>query len=68
MLGYADDMVLMAKKEEELKSMMERLEEYLDGKRLESNARKTKIVRFRRRGGRTKVWNWSWKEKLIEEK
>lgn len=31
-LGYADDMVLMAEREDELRSMMERFEEYLDGK------------------------------------
>lgn len=34
-LSYADDMVLMAEEEDEMKSMTVRLEEYLEGKRLE---------------------------------
>lgn len=31
-LGYADNMVLMAEGEDELRSMMGKFEEYLDGK------------------------------------
>lgn len=42
-LAYADDVVLMAEKEEELRSMMERLEGYLERKKLELNPNKTKI-------------------------
>lgn len=60
-LAYADDMVLLAEEEEELNSMIERLEEYLDQKRLELNAKKTKIMRFRRGGGRWKKRQWRWK-------
>jgi len=47
-LAYADDMVLLAEGEEEMKSMMERLEIYLDKKKVELNAEKTKMLRFRR--------------------
>lgn len=50
-LAYAD-MVLLAENEEEMRSMIERLEVYLDRKRLELNTEKTKIVRFRKGGGR----------------
>jgi len=50
-LAYADDIVLMADKEEEMRSMIERLEKYLEGKSLELNVGKTKIMRFRK-GGR----------------
>lgn len=51
-LGYANDLVLMAEGEDELRSMMARFEEYLDGKRLELNMGKTRIMRFRKEGGR----------------
>ncbi|XP_029157305.1 uncharacterized protein LOC114929790 [Nylanderia fulva] len=53
-LAYVDDMVLLVEEEKELRSMIERLEEYLDHKRLELNAKKMKVMKFRRRveGGR----------------
>lgn len=41
----------MAEREDEMRSMMERLERYL-GKKLELNAEKTKIMRFRKGGER----------------
>lgn len=47
-LTYADDMVLLAGNEEEMRSMIERLEEYLERKGLELNTEKTKIMRFRK--------------------
>lgn len=50
-LAYADDVVL-AKEEEEMRSMMERLERYLERKKLELNIKK--IIRFRKGGGRWK--------------
>lgn len=37
-LSYADDMILLTEEEEEIKSIMEKLEEYLDRKELELNA------------------------------
>lgn len=43
---YADDMVLMAEGEDEMRSMLERLEGYLDKKRLKLNPEKMKIMRF----------------------
>jgi len=51
-LAYADDLILLAEKEEEMRSMIERLEGYLDRKKLEMNVGKTKIMRCRRRDGR----------------
>lgn len=42
-LAYADDLVMMAEKEDE---------GYLDGKRLEVNTEKTKVMRFMKRGGK----------------
>lgn len=53
-LAYADDMVLMAEEKEEMRSMIGRLEEYLDRKKLELNVNKTKKMRFRKGGGRMK--------------
>jgi len=51
-LAYADDLVLLAEGEDEMRSMVERLEGYMDRKGLEVNVGKTKILRFRRGGGR----------------
>lgn len=45
-VAYADDIVLMAEREDEMRSMLERLEGYLDKKRLKLNLEKTKIMRF----------------------
>jgi len=48
-LAYAD---VVAEDEDEMRSMMERLERYIERKRL--NTKKTKILRFRKGGGRMK--------------
>lgn len=45
-------MVLLAENEEEMRSLIERLEGYLERKRLKLNIVKTKIMRFRKRDGR----------------
>jgi len=49
-LAYADDIELVAEDEDEMRCMMERLEGYVERKRL--NTKKTKIIRFRKGGGR----------------
>lgn len=51
-LPYADYMVLLAEEKDEMRSMIGRLEEYLERKGLEINVSKTKVMRFRRGGGR----------------
>ncbi|XP_043263108.1 uncharacterized protein LOC122403575 [Colletes gigas] len=66
-LAYADDLVMVAKDEEEMGSMIRRFEGYLEGKRLEVNVEKTKVVRFRKGGGRERKVEWRWKGKRIEE-
>lgn len=53
-LAYADDMVLLAESEEGMAHMLGKLESYLDGKRLEINVEKTKVMRFRKGRGRLK--------------
>jgi len=57
-LAYADDMILMADEEDEMRSMMERLERLLEERKVELNTEKTKIIRFRRRRGREKKKEW----------
>lgn len=66
-LAYADDVVLLAEEEGEMRSIIERLERYVDGKGLELNVEKTKVLRFREGGGRMSKVNWWWKGKKIEE-
>jgi len=57
-LAYADDIVLLAEEEEEMRNMLERLEGYLERKGLELNAGKTKVMRFREGKGRLSKMNW----------
>jgi len=65
-LAYADEVVL-AEEEDEMRSMISKLEEYVDKKRLELNVNKTKIVRFRRGGGKLGKKDWRWKGKKLEK-
>lgn len=53
-LGYADNMIIMVEEEDEMRSMFE---EYVDGKRLEITG-KTKIMRFKKGGGRMRRRDW----------
>ncbi|XP_043263006.1 uncharacterized protein LOC122403516 [Colletes gigas] len=66
-LAYADDLVLLAREEEEMESMIRRLEGYLEKKRLEINVGKTKVMRFKKGGGGERKMDWRWKGKRIEE-
>lgn len=51
-MQYADDIVEIAEGKNELRSMVERLERYLEGKGLELNTEKTKIMRLMRGRGK----------------
>lgn len=64
LLAYVDDIVLIAEAKDQLRSMMERLERYLDEKNLELNTRKSKIKRFKR-GGERESKRRRCKEKVI---
>jgi len=66
-LAYADDMVMLAEDEDGMKGLMDRMERYLDGKGLELNTEKTKVMRCRREGGRWKKIRLHWKGKELEE-
>lgn len=65
-MAYADDVVLLAEGEEEMR-IMGRLEGYLEGKKLELNVGKTKVVRFKRGEGKKDKRVWRWRGKVIEE-
>jgi len=50
-----------------MKSIIERMEKYLDKKSLKLNVGKTKVMRFREGRGRMSKMNWSWRGKRTEE-
>lgn len=59
--------MLLAENEEGMVHMLGKLEGYIDKKKLEMNAGKTKVMRFKVGGGRSKAVKWRWKRKKIEE-
>lgn len=66
-LAYADDIVLSMVEEEEIKSIIERLEEYIERKGLEVNVEKIKMMKFKKGEGRWRKVNWSWRGQIIED-
>ena len=66
-LAYADDMVILPRKEEEIDAMIRRLEKYLDSKELELKAEKTKIMICEKGGGREKRTWRMWKGTRIKD-
>ncbi|XP_076298035.1 uncharacterized protein LOC143217535 [Lasioglossum baleicum] len=66
-LAYADDVAMLAESEDDMRGMIGVLERYLEGKRLELNTEKSKMMRCRRGGGRWKKMSWRWKGKVLEE-
>lgn len=65
MLAYADDMMMLA--EDGMKGLIGMMERYLDGKGLELNTKKTKVIRCKRGGDRWKKMRLHWKGKELEE-
>lgn len=65
MLAYADDMMMLA--EDGMKGLIGVMERYLDGKGLELNTKKTKVIRCKRGGDRWKKMRLHWKGKELEE-
>lgn len=53
-ITYADDIVLLASKEEDLKRMMKRFKKYLERKELVLSVEKSKVIVFENRKGRKK--------------
>lgn len=57
----------MAEEEDEMRSMIGRLEEYIERKDLKLNVGKMKIMRFKKGGSRMKKREWRWRGKRLEE-
>lgn len=58
----------MTEGEDEMRCMIERLENYLKRKRIWIlSLNKTKIMRFKKRGGREIKKDWRWQGKKIQE-
>ncbi|XP_076645565.1 uncharacterized protein LOC143355013 [Halictus rubicundus] len=66
-LAYADDVAMVAEDEEGMRGMMRGLERYLEDRKLQLNAEKSKMMRCRRGGGRWKKITWRWKGKVLEK-
>jgi hypothetical protein len=65
-LAFADDMVIVAKSEREMKEMMRNLEKYVRKKKLEVNVEKTKMMVFNKRKRKNEESEWKWEESKIE--
>lgn len=64
---YADDIVLLAEREEELKDMLKRFKRYLEKRKLIISPDKTKVMVFETGIGRAKKRDWKWGEEELEE-
>lgn len=64
-MAYVDDVVMLVENEE--MSVIERLKQYLDRKKLKTNTEKTKITRFKKGSGREGKRDWRGKGKAIQE-
>ncbi|XP_043494714.1 trichohyalin-like [Polistes fuscatus] len=61
-VSYADDIVLIADREEELKGMLGRFKKYLERKKMILSETKTKIIVFEKRKGKDRLWKWGDRE------
>lgn len=65
-LAYADDIVMVADNEPDMKLLMKRLEKYIVKKKMELNVSKSKVMIFTKRRGRRRKQEWIWKGEKIE--
>ena len=66
-LTCADDIVLMADREGELKEMLKRFQKFFKEAELELSTKKTKIVVFEKRKNKRRQRKWKWREQELEE-
>ncbi|KAH0821305.1 hypothetical protein GEV33_001486 [Tenebrio molitor] len=66
-LAYADDLVVLAREEKGMKEMLGSMEKYMRRKKLMVNVEKSKMMVFRKGGGRRKINEWRWEKDKIEE-
>lgn len=65
--AYADDVVVLARTAVEIKTLIKRFYKYLTKKKLELNVNKSKIVKFKKGGGRETKSAWTWGDQEMEE-
>jgi hypothetical protein len=65
-LAYADDLVVLAREEKGMKEMLGSMEKYMRRKKLTVNVEKSKMMVFRKGGGRRKINEWKWEKDKIE--
>lgn len=66
-ISYADDIVLIAKSEQELKEMLKRFKKFIDRKGLELSTDKSKVMVFEKGRGNERKREWRWGEGKVEE-
>ena len=67
MLGYADDLAIIAGTKDGLVRMIKYLNKYFKDKELEVNAEKSEIIVFSKRKSRKKEeWKWKGKENNVK--
>ena len=66
-LAYADGIIVIAREEEVLRSMIKRLEKYLEERKLTLNAKKSKVMVFDKQRRKREEREWVWKGDKIEE-
>ena len=68
-LAYADGIIVTVREEEVLivRSMMKRLEKYLEERKLTLNAEKSKVMVFDKQRRKREEREWMWKGEKIEE-
>jgi hypothetical protein len=62
-LAFADDLVIVAKSEREMKEMMRSLGKYVRRKRVEVNVEKTKMMVFHKRKRKSEENEWKWERR-----
>jgi hypothetical protein len=66
-LAFADDMVIVAKSEREMKEIMRNLGKYVRKKKLEVNVEKTKMMVFNKRKRKNEESECKWEESKIRK-
>jgi hypothetical protein len=66
-LAYTDDLMVLAREEKGMKEMLGSMEKYMRRKKLTVNVEKSKMMVFRKGGGRRKINEWRWEKDKIEE-
>ena len=66
-ISYADDVILLENNDTGMRGMLKMFRKYIEKKGLELNIEKSKVMEFRKKGGRMKVTVFKWRDERIEE-